>query len=59
MPLRAECVERPALCCVTDFLSTSDGLSLIEAFMRLRNGKLRRRVVKLVQEMAAMENADA
>jgi transcriptional regulator with XRE-family HTH domain len=55
MPLPAEFVERLAPCYVTDFLSTSDGLSLIEAFMRLRNAKLRRRVVKLVQEMAAME----
>jgi transcriptional regulator with XRE-family HTH domain len=37
---------------VSDFLATSDGLSLTKAFMRIPNPKLRRRIVDLVQEMA-------
>jgi len=51
--------EAPSPTYVTDFLSTSDGLSLTEAFMRLPSAKLRRRVVELVQEMAATEKANA
>jgi transcriptional regulator with XRE-family HTH domain len=41
---------------VTDFLATSDGLSLVKAFMRIEDPKLRRCIVRLVEEIAP-ENA--
>ncbi len=44
--------EAPSPAYVTDFLATNDGLSLVKAFMRIPNPKLRRRVVELVEEMA-------
>ena len=47
--------EAPSQAYVTDFLSTTDGLALVKAFMRIPNPKLRRRVVELVQEMAGGE----
>lgn len=37
---------------VADFLSTTDGLALMRAFLRLRDARLRRRVVDLVETMA-------
>ena len=37
---------------VSDFLATSDGLSLTKAFMRSPDPKLRRRIVDLVQQIA-------
>ena len=37
---------------VTDFLATSDGLALTKAFMRIKDVKLKRRIVDLVQEIA-------
>ncbi len=40
---------------VTDFLATTDGLTLVKAFMRIENAKLRRRIVELVEEMAGTE----
>jgi hypothetical protein len=42
---------------VSDFLATSDGLALTKAFMRVKEGKLRRRIVDLVEEIAG-EHAD-
>jgi transcriptional regulator with XRE-family HTH domain len=44
--------EAPSPAYVTDFLATSDGLTLVKAFMRIPNAKLRRRIVDLVEEMA-------
>jgi transcriptional regulator with XRE-family HTH domain len=38
---------------IDDFISDSDGLRLIGAFMRIDNAALRRRIVMLVQEIAA------
>ena len=38
---------------VTEFLATRDGLALIEAFMRIKNVKIRRRIVELVAEIVA------
>jgi transcriptional regulator with XRE-family HTH domain len=43
---------------VSDFLATSDGLSLTKAFMRIPDAKLRRRIVDLVQQIAG-EEADS
>jgi transcriptional regulator with XRE-family HTH domain len=37
---------------VTEFLSSTDGLALTKAFMRIKQPKLRRRIVKLVEEIA-------
>jgi hypothetical protein len=37
---------------IDDFVSDSDGLRLIEAFMRIDNATLRRRIAMLVQEIA-------
>ena len=37
---------------IDDFVSDSDGLRLIRAFMRIDNAAVRRRIVMLVQEIA-------
>jgi transcriptional regulator with XRE-family HTH domain len=37
---------------IDDFVSDSNGLRLIEAFMRIDNAALRRKIVMLVQEIA-------
>jgi transcriptional regulator with XRE-family HTH domain len=37
---------------VSDFLATSDGLALTKAFMRIKEPRLRRRIVDLVEEIA-------
>ena len=37
---------------INDFVSDSDGLRLIRAFMRIDNATLRRRIAMLVQEIA-------
>ena len=44
--------EAPSPAYVSDFLATSDGLSLTKAFVRIKNGKLRRRIVDLVEQIA-------
>ena len=44
--------DAPSPAYVADFLATSDGLTLVKAFMRIPNSKLRRRIVELVEEMA-------
>jgi len=49
--------EAPSPAYVTDFLATTDGLTLVKAFTRIPNAKLRRRIVDLVEEMAAGEIA--
>src|SRR5246127_4670006 len=40
---------------IDDFISNSDGLRLIGAFMRIDNAAVRRRIVILVQEVAGGE----
>ena len=47
--------ETPSLAYVFDFLATSDGLALTKAFMRIKEPKLRRRIVDLVEEIAEDE----
>ena len=44
--------EAPSPSYVSDFLATSDGLALTKAFMAIKEPKLRRRIVDLVQEIA-------
>jgi hypothetical protein len=36
---------------VTDFLATSDGLALVKAFMCIEDPKLRRAIVRFVEEI--------
>lgn len=45
--------EAPSPTYVSDFLATSDGLALTKAFMRIKDPKLRRRIVDLVEQMVA------
>jgi len=47
--------EAPSPAYVSDFLATSDGLSLTKAFMRIKNSKLRRRIVDLVEQIAGID----
>jgi transcriptional regulator with XRE-family HTH domain len=54
VPDGAEHAPSPAY--VSDFLATSDGLSLTKAFMRIPDAKLRRRIVDLVQQIAGEES---
>jgi len=49
--------EAPSPAYVTEFLATTDGLTLVKAFMRIPNSRLRRRIVELVEEMAGSEPA--
>ena len=56
MPGRGEgSGDAPSPAYVADFLSTSDGLALTKAFMRIEDPKLRRRIVDLVEQIAARE----
>jgi transcriptional regulator with XRE-family HTH domain len=43
---------------VSDFLATSEGLALTRAFTRIGDGKLRRSIVELVEQIAAYENPE-
>jgi len=47
--------EAPSPAYVFDFLATSDGLALTKAFMRIKESKLRRRIVDLVEGIADEE----
>jgi transcriptional regulator with XRE-family HTH domain len=52
MPGHTGMGEAPSPAYVSDFLATSDGLSLTKSFIRIKNAKLRRRIVELVEQMA-------
>ena len=43
--------EAPSPAYVSDFLATSEGLALTKAFMRIKDAKLRRRIVDLVEQI--------
>jgi transcriptional regulator with XRE-family HTH domain len=43
---------------VSDFLATSDGLALTRAFTRIKDAKLRRSIVDLVEHIAAQAKLD-
>lgn len=47
--------EAPSPSYVSDFLATSDGLALTRAFMGIKDAKLRRRIVDLVEQIAASD----
>ncbi len=55
MPGHTGMGEAPSPAYVSDFLATSDGLSLTKSFMRIKSGKLRRRIVELVEQIAGGE----
>ena len=42
----------PSPAYVSDFLATKDGLALTKAFMQIKDAKLRRSIVNLVEEIA-------
>jgi hypothetical protein len=44
--------ETPSPAYVTDFLASSDGLALTQAFMRIQDANIRRSIVSLVEELA-------
>jgi transcriptional regulator with XRE-family HTH domain len=44
--------EAPSPAYISDFLATSDGLALTKAFMRIKDPKLRRKIVDLVEQIA-------
>jgi transcriptional regulator with XRE-family HTH domain len=43
---------------MSDFLSTVEGMQLAKAFMRIKDVKVRRRIVDLIESMAPPEGAD-
>lgn len=54
--MRAEgFAETPPADYMADFLSTAEGVALMKAFSRIRDGKVRKRVVELVQALAGDE----
>ena len=48
--------EAPSPAYISDFLATSEGLSLTKAFMRIKRPKLRRRIIDLVKEIAGADD---
>lgn len=44
--------KAPSPAYVSDFLATSDGLALTKAFMQIKNAKLRRSIVNIVELIA-------
>ena len=47
--------EAPSPAYVSDFLATADGLALTKAFTHIADAKTRRRIVDLVEQIAATE----
>src|SRR6201994_2989962 len=48
--------EAPSPAYVADFLATSEGLALTKSFLRIKEAKLRRRIVDLVEQIAGDED---
>jgi transcriptional regulator with XRE-family HTH domain len=48
--------DAPSPAYVSDFLATSEGLALTKAFTRIKEAKLRRRIVDLVEEIAGQKD---
>jgi transcriptional regulator with XRE-family HTH domain len=48
--------ERPSASYVVDFLSSSEGVQLNKAFIRIKDPKIRRKVIELVRAMAGTED---
>ncbi len=51
--------EAPSSSYVSDFLSTSEGVQLTKAFIRIKDATMRRRIVDLVVALADTEGEDA
>jgi transcriptional regulator with XRE-family HTH domain len=45
--------ESPSPAYVTDFLTTSDGLALVKAFVKIKDAGLRRSIVRMVEAITA------
>ncbi|MEP7029853.1 MAG: helix-turn-helix transcriptional regulator [Pseudolabrys sp.] len=52
MPGHTGMGEAPSPAYVSDFLATSDGLTLTKSFMKIKSNKVRRRIVELVEQLA-------
>jgi transcriptional regulator with XRE-family HTH domain len=57
-PAEAGFAEPRPAAFVTDFLSSAEGLQLNKAFVRIKDAKIRRRIVDLVRSIAGDEAAD-
>ena len=51
-PAAEESADAPSPSFVSDFLATSEGLDLVRAFTRIEDAKLRRAIVRLVEQIA-------
>ena len=51
--------EAPETSYVVDFLSSSEGIQLNKAFVKIKDAKLRRRIIDLVRTMARPHDAAA
>ena len=47
--------EAPSPAYISDFLATSDGLALTKAFVEIKDSKVRRRIVDLVEAIASQK----
>ncbi len=50
--------ERPSASYVVDFLSSSEGVQLNKAFTRIRDAKVRRKIIELVRAMAGADEEE-
>jgi hypothetical protein len=48
--------DAPSPTYVSEFLATTDGLSLTKSFMRIKEPEHRRSIVDLVQQIAGVDN---
>ena len=44
---------------VSDFMASSEGVQLTKAFVRIKNGKVRRRIIDLVESLAEEDGGNA
>jgi len=50
--------ERPSASYVVDFLSSSEGIQLNKAFIRIKEPKVRRKVIELVRSIAGTDEEE-
>ena len=48
--------ENPSPAYVTDFLTTSDGLALVKAFVKIKDAAVRRSIVRMVEAITANDD---
>jgi transcriptional regulator with XRE-family HTH domain len=56
LPRHSDASQIPSPGYVSDFLATSDGLSLVKAFMQIKDPKLRHSIVHLVKEIVGVDD---